>query len=142
MRFGVTVSLPAPIDEVYALLADPTRRSEWQASLRRVEPVDPGPPRVGQRWYDVTAVGVRPLMELTELDPLRSWGETGTWRGVRVELRLGFTPSASSSTLVHGAVTASAPGLRRPVGWMLRLLGPAVVRHDLRTAGELLARNS
>ena len=49
-----TVRFEVPVEVAFDYLVDPHRRAEWQSSLRRVEEVDAGPPRVGQRWVDVT----------------------------------------------------------------------------------------
>ena len=76
-----------PPDAAFDYLADPFNRPAWQSSLKRVEDVD-GAPRVGQTWVDVTRVGVRPLMETTELERPHRWTERGTWRGFDATLTL------------------------------------------------------
>ena len=48
------VRFDVPADVAFDYLVDPHRRPEWQSSLRRVEDVGTGAPRVGQRWVDVT----------------------------------------------------------------------------------------
>ena len=68
----------APRPAVFAYLADPVNRPEWQASLKRVEVLDPGPPHVGQRWVDHVRVGPAFELQTTGLDPDRLWAETGT----------------------------------------------------------------
>ena len=45
-RWDPSVFVAAPRDKVFAYLADPVNRPEWQASLRRVGVVDPGDPHV------------------------------------------------------------------------------------------------
>lgn len=137
MAFVVEVLAAGPPERVQAYFADPALRPRWQSSLRAVEPLD-GPSRgVGARWYDVTGVGVRPLMEVTEDVPAQAWAEVGQWRGVVARLRLTFAPAPPTGagapvTLVHAEVSFQAPGWRRPVGLALRALSPAVVRSDLR----------
>ena len=44
-------------------------------------------PHLGQAWSELTAVGVRPHLVVTEFVPFRAWAESGTWRGVRADLR-------------------------------------------------------
>lgn len=139
----VTIVYPHPVDEVYALLSDPRRRPEWQGSLRRVDGLTDGPTGVGTRWYDVTAMlGVRPLMEITEYDAPRAWAEVGSWGGVVAAVRMTFDGRTDADgrpeTLVRVTTTVDAPSWRRPVAWGLALLGPAAIRHDLRSAGRLL----
>ena len=57
LRFDV------PVPVAFAYLADPRNRPEWQSSLRRVELLDEGEPRVGMRWRDHTAVRMVPEMD-------------------------------------------------------------------------------
>ena len=85
------VRFDMPADVAFDYLVDPHRRPEWQSSLRRVEDVDAGAPRVGQRWVDVTVPGLRPRMETTVLDRPRTWTEVGRWRGIDAVL----TPDSS-----------------------------------------------
>ena len=76
LRFAV------PVHDAFAYLVDPRNRPEWQSSLRRVELLDDGEPRVGQRWLDHTAVGMAPAMEITVLEPDVVWAEQGSWRAI------------------------------------------------------------
>lgn len=140
MRFHVEVVLPHPPAQVFGLLSDPRRRPEWQASLRRVELVDTGPPGLGTRWYDVTAVGLRPLLETTAWEPDVRWAERGRWRGVEVDLELTFTPLRDGvACRVSGVGAVSASGLTGPlVARVLSRLAPVAARSDLRRAGRVL----
>ncbi len=79
---------------MFRYLADPRNRPEWQSSLLSVTLLDRGEPRVGMSWRDNTMVGMRPTMEITELQPFRLWAEEGGWRGVRATLTLRFTAIA------------------------------------------------
>lgn len=138
MSFTVVVDFPQPVSVVFALLADPRRRPEWQSSLRGVELLAEDEPAVGSRWYDVTVVGVRPLMEITAWETDRYWAERGRWRGVEVELELLFDELPGGSR-VRATATTRAPGWRRPVGLALAALGPMAARSDLRRAARLLS---
>ena len=80
-----------PVEVAYAYLSDPRNRPEWQSSLARVELLDEGEPRVGMRWRDHTRPGVVPEMEITELDPDRTWAESGRWRAITAKLTLRFS---------------------------------------------------
>ena len=64
-----TLRYAVPVHVAFAYLADPRNRPEWQSSLRRVELLDEGEPRVGMRWRDHTAVRMAPEMVITELEP-------------------------------------------------------------------------
>jgi hypothetical protein len=137
MGFTVEVPFPGPISAAYAYLSEPANRPAWQASLWRIEMVTDGPTGVGTRWYDVLPGGVRPLMEITEMQPETVWAEVGHWRGVQVGLRLEFE-ATTTGTVVRATVDVEAPAWRRPVSWVLHRIGPAGVRNDLRRAARIL----
>lgn len=138
----VEVRFRRPIEEVFDYLVDPRNRSEWQSSLRRIEPADPGTPGPGQTWTDVTTVGVRPAMRVTAfvepLDGTAVWAEEGTWRGISARLRLDFR-SAAEGTLVLAEFDLTGPAALRPVTTGLGRLARYAVRGDLRRAAGLLA---
>jgi uncharacterized protein YndB with AHSA1/START domain len=132
----VEVDFAAPVDVVFDYLADPSRRPEWQGSLRRIEALR-GDGAVGTTWRDVTAVGARPRMEVTEVESPTSWAEVGRWRGIVASLRLEF------SVIPQGARVTATVDVRtslplRPIGWVLRRLAPYAVRSDLRRAASAL----
>ncbi len=142
---AVSVDFSAPVDVVFAYLADLANRPAWQGSLRRTVDVV-GDGSVGTTWTDVTAVGARPRMQVTELTPGRSWAETGTWHGIDADLRLDFEPLNADPPSINGGsafgtrVTATV-GIRTrrmlaPVGFVLRRLAPSAVRGDLLRAAR------
>jgi uncharacterized protein YndB with AHSA1/START domain len=131
---SVTVDFAAPVAEVYEYFVDPTRRPEWQSSLRRVEDVE-GDGGVGTTWLDVTSVGVRPRMTTTVADPGLAWAETGTWRGIGADLRLDFQPLAAGTRVV-ATFELRTPRTLAPLGFVLRRLAPLGVRSDLRRAAR------
>ena len=91
------------------------------------------------RWRETTVVGVRPRLEITELQPFKLWSEHGTWRGVSADLTLRFTAIASGCRVTAtGRVAGDGPWsvAARASG---RLAGRAI-RHDLLRAGEILTR--
>lgn len=132
----VEVGFAAPIDIVFGYLADPARRPEWQGSLRRIEDLR-GAGEVGTNWRDVTAVGARPRMEVTEVDRPTSWAEVGRWRGIEASLRLRFA-EVPTGTVVTAIVDLTTALPQRPVGWVLRRLAPYAVRGDLQRAARAL----
>jgi len=132
----VAVDFTVPVDVVFGYLSDPVRRPEWQGSLRRIEELR-GDGEVGTTWRDVTAVGARPRMEVTEVDPARSWAEVGRWRGIEASLRLGFA-AVPTGTVVSATVDVATSLPQRPLGWVLRRLAPYAVRGDLRRAARAL----
>ena len=136
--FSVTLELPHPPATLFRFLADPHNRPLWQASLRTVTDVDAGDPEVGMQWRDVTKVGIKPAMEITELTPYRVISETGTWRGVDGLLTLRFVKTQSGTRLTadgrligHGPFALAAAVSGR---W-----APETIRKDLLRASEVLA---
>lgn len=128
----VSVDFPASPARVYAYLADPARRAEWQSSLRRVEDLrgDGGP---GTTWTDVTAVGARPRMTTTVAEPGVAWAETGTWRGLAAELRLDLQ-STAGGTRVVATFDLRGPAVASPLLAVLRRAAVLGIRGDLRRA--------
>lgn len=121
----------------FAYLLEPTNRPEWQSSLAAIVPLDHGTPYVGMRWHDVTKVGVRPLMEITAIDPDRSWTERGTWRGIAAELTLHYEPT-SAGCRVRAEFVITGRGLFRPLGPVLSFAGTSAVVPDLKRAARIL----
>jgi uncharacterized protein YndB with AHSA1/START domain len=145
----VSVDFDAPVDQVFGYLSDPATRPEWQGSLRRIDDLR-GDGSVGTTWTDVTTVGARPRMRVTESTPGRSWAETGTWRGVDADLTLTFAPipadpsqvgdGSASGTRVTAVVELRTPRVLLPLGVVLRSLAPYAVRADLRRAVAAVRR--
>jgi uncharacterized protein YndB with AHSA1/START domain len=136
--FTVTVDLPHPPADLFRFLAEPRNRPLWQASLRTVSDVDEGDPRPGLQWRDVTKVGIKPWMELTEVVPFRVIAETGSWRGVDGLLTLRFLKTSQGTRVTaegrligHGpfAVAAAISGR-----W-----APETLRQDLLRAADVLS---
>ena len=139
--FSVTLELPHPPASLFRFLAEPRNRPLWQASLRDITHCDDGDPHRGMQWRDVTRVGIKPWMEITELTPYRVISETGTWRGVDGLLTLRFVKThqgtrvtAEGRLIGHGPFALAAAVSGR---W-----APETVRKDLLRASELLAERS
>lgn len=135
--FSITLELPNPPSELFRFLADPRNRPLWQASLRSVADVDDGEPRVGMTWLDVTKVGIKPSMAITELTPYRLLTETGTWRGVEGVLSMKFVQTQTGTRLTteghmvgRGAFVVAAAVSNR--------LAPQTIRKDLLRASSLV----
>lgn len=134
--FAAVVELPHAPEVVHAYLADPRNRPHWQSSLLSVDAPDVDP-HVGLRWSETTAVGVRPRLEITEMDPPHTWAERGEWRGVAATLRLVVTPISTGSRVeARGRVEGRGPWAvpARLAG----LLAGRAIASDLRRAGRRL----
>lgn len=144
--FRTEVRFKSPRDEVFEYLADPANRPQWQASLLSVRlPQRRATPRVGLRWRETTLVGVRPRMEIEELEPGRLWTERGTWYGVTGILALTFTDDPARSDRDRPGCLVEADGQLIGSGlWsgFVRTAGvvaAVAVRSDLRRAARVLA---
>jgi uncharacterized protein YndB with AHSA1/START domain len=136
--FSVTLALPNPPADLFRYLADPANRPEWQSSLKAVADVDPGEPRVGMQWRDITKVGIKPHLQLTEVTPYRTISEIGTWHGVDGLLTLRFLKVGDGTRLTaEGRVIG-----RGPFAVAAAVAGrwaPATIEADLRRASDVLA---
>jgi uncharacterized protein YndB with AHSA1/START domain len=136
--FTVTLDLPQSPDELFRYLADPHNRPEWQSSLKAVADVDPGEPHAGMHWRDITKVGIKPHMQLTEVVPFRTLSEVGTWHGVDGLLTLRFLKVGEGTRLTaEGRVIG-----RGPFAIAAAVAGrwaPATIRADLERAAQLVA---
>jgi uncharacterized protein YndB with AHSA1/START domain len=135
--FSINLDLPQVPSELFRFLAEPRNRPLWQSTLRTVTEIDEGEPHPGMQWRDVTKVGIKPWMELTDLVPYRLLAETGTWHGVDGLLTLRFLKiSTGTRVTAEGrligrgpfAVAASVSGR-----W-----APETVRKDLLRASQVL----
>jgi uncharacterized protein YndB with AHSA1/START domain len=137
--FTVTLDLPHSPPDLFRFLAEPRNRPLWQASLRGVANIDEGSPHPGMQWRDVTKVGLRPWMELTELVPYRVIGETGNWHGVDGILTLRFLKIQQGTRLTaEGRLIG-----RGPFAVAAAISGrwaPETIRKDLLRAAEVLSR--
>ena len=138
--FRATVELPVPVEAAYDYLSDPRNRPQWQSSLRSVTVPADEEPHLGQRWQETTSVGVKPRLEIVEMDRPHVWTERGWWRGVDATLSLRFARTPRGCRVdISGDVGGRGPWtvLAALAG---RLAGIAVAA-DVRKAGEILARD-
>jgi len=130
-----------PVEVAYAYLSDPRNRPEWQSSLRSVTVPADEEPRLGQRWQETTSVGVRPQMEITEMDPPLVWAERGWWRGVSATLTLGFARTPRGCRVDISGDVGGRGAWAVPAMVAGRLAGIAVAA-DVRKAGKILERRT
>ncbi|MEZ5093944.1 hypothetical protein [Nocardioides sp.] len=84
---------------LFAYLADPRHRPEWQSSLRRVELLSTKVTGVGTRWRDHTWAGMAPEMRVITHEPQQAWAEEGSWRGLRAFLLMVFVDQGDETDL-------------------------------------------
>jgi uncharacterized protein YndB with AHSA1/START domain len=120
-RADVSTTIARPIEDVFAVLTDPTQSAKWAASAIEAELITPGPPRIGSRRRAVVIAPMggtmESVMEVTEIEPNRkvaltlisaTWGGTGrTWYT--------FTP-VEGGTRVDWTWEMEPAGLWKPLG--------------------------
>jgi hypothetical protein len=136
------VSFAVAPEVAFDYLADPANRPEWQSSLRSVDLLTDGPPRVGTTWVDRTWPGLNPRMETLVQDRPVRWSEVGHWHGLEAELVLAFSPRAVGGTDVVAEMTFRGGPAWRPVAFVLGRISAAPVAADLRRAARILAGRS
>ena len=142
-RWDARAFVAAPRDTVFAYFADPVNRPEWQASLRKVEILDPGEPHVGQRWVD-HVYGAPPFhLEITRLEPTTLWQEVGTSGPFTATGTLLFadeTRDGVAGTLVTCVARVSASGPAKPLSLGAMGVAALLVRNDLKRGARILSR--
>ena len=75
MQIEQTIEIAAPPEDVFAILSDPTKLPQWQASTVEVRRHAAGPLRVGERFHEVHAAfgrRVESTVEVAECEPPRT----------------------------------------------------------------------
>lgn len=131
-RVEVEARVGAPVEPVFAHLADPCTWPTFVPAVVRRRRIDDGPVRVGSRWAATDRVGPFPfdfVDELLVLEPGRRvvWGSSVPWSST-VEYRC--APDGAA-TRVHATYEGD-------LGGWLRLLGVVV---PTPVAGRILARD-
>lgn len=139
--FRASVDLPVTVEAAYAYISDPRNRPQWQSSLRSVAVPADEEPHLGQRWQETTSVGVRPQLEIIEMDPPHVWAERGWWRGVEATLSLRFDRTPRGCRVGISGDVGGRGLWAVPAAVAGRLAGVAVAA-DLRKAGKILARDA
>lgn len=135
----IRLRIPVPVDVVFDYLADPSKRPEWQSSLRRIEPISQQTSGVGATWRDITTAGLKPVMTVTRHEPHEVWAERGTWRGVEAELTLWFEP-VGEATELKVRFELSGRGVYAVPARVAGLIAPAALRSDLKRAAAIVAQ--
>ena len=83
MDLARTVSIAAPPEAVWAVLADLERWPEWTASMRKVEPLDSPPFRIGARVRISQPRAPRQIWTISDLQEGRTFSWEARSLGVR-----------------------------------------------------------
>ena len=130
VEFELTRTVRAPIEQVFARLADIEGHNQWMpkkgSMLRQTRQTSSGPPGLGTTYEDKTTVGTTPG-EIVEFDPPRRilhhwWDSTKSGR-IKIEGWPGYTleSTGDNETLVrhdaklraHGVYKLATPVFKR-----------------------------
>lgn len=137
----VEVRFAVPREVAFDFLVDPHERTRWQSSLRSVGEVQPMPPQVGTRWRERAAGGMVSAMELTAVERPTGWSESGSFRGLSMDLALVFE-EAPGGCLVAARMEFVGRGQWRAVAGVVSRVFPYAVHRDLTRAARILTEPS
>lgn len=127
MQVTIEHLVPHPADRVFAVVADPRRRPEWQENTSDVRMVSDGPVAVGTRWTEHQR-GIGDVEgEVTGLEPGRVWAEAGEAHSGSARVTVTLTPDGDGATHVHLDVELRLRGLKKAFE---HALAP-MVRHQM-----------
>ena len=140
-RWDASAFVAAPRPAVFAYLADPRNRPEWQASLRGVELLDEGEPFVGMRWVDHVKAGPAFQLQIIGMEPGRMWaevGSTGPFTAFGTLLFEDETRDGRLGTCVRCVARVRGRRLAKPLGIPATAVAGVLVRSDLTRAARIL----
>jgi uncharacterized protein YndB with AHSA1/START domain len=126
----------SPVGDFFAIVTDPQRRADWNASVRRVELLTEGAPGVGTAWTELTWGLGSFQIEITEMVPDRRFREVTRDRRSELWLSLDLTPVGSQATLVHLEAGGTMRGWRRLPETLMAPLMPWLIGRDLDSAAS------
>jgi uncharacterized protein YndB with AHSA1/START domain len=113
VRVSVEHVVPHPVDRVFALVSDPSRRAEWQENTSDVQVEGPLPVAVGTRWTEEQRGVGHVEAEVTALEPGRLYAERGDTSSGTGRVTVNFTPDGDAATNVAMEVELNLKGLKR-----------------------------
>jgi hypothetical protein len=144
-RWDASTFVAAPRPTVFAYLADPRNRPEWQASLAGVEMLDEGEPFVGMRWRDRVKIGPPFVLQIIGMEPDRMWaevGSTGPFTAFGTLLFEDETRAGVPGTCVRCVARVRGRRLAKPLGIPATAVAGLLVRNDLNRAARIIESRS
>lgn len=129
-RWDPSFVVAAPRHRVFDYLADPANRPEWQASLRSVDLLDDGPPRVGTRWVDHLYGGLRFTLEIVAMDSGVLWAERSRLGPLTTYVTL-LMADEGAGTRVRILTRFQGRGAARPLAFVATVVMALLVRVDV-----------
>jgi len=142
-RVEVDAKINAPIQRVFACLADPMRWHEFAPACVYRRQIGDGAAVVGTRWEATDLIALIPFRfvdELIELEPNRRvvWWSSAPWNA-RVEYAC--EPDERGSTRIRATYEGDITGsLRMVVGWLPNSVTRWILAQDFRRLSRVLAR--
>lgn len=124
-----TIDISRPPEDVFSYVTDSSHLPEWQENTVSVRPVGDAPLAVGSRAVVTRRIGRREIpmtVEVTELDPPRSWHVRGVDGPVRGDVKGTIEPLGDGE---RSRLTLSLDFEAHGIG---KLLVPLVVRPHVR----------
>ena len=115
MRVTVDHLVPHPVERVFAVVSDPTRRAEWQENTSDVQIEGPLPVAVGTRWTEEQRGIGHVEAEVTGLEPGRLYAEQGDSSSGTGRVTVTFAPEGDGATRLQMEVELSLKGLKRAI---------------------------
>jgi uncharacterized protein YndB with AHSA1/START domain len=139
--FAFDVDIARPPQDVFAVVTDPARLSEWQPLVVRVEQLQDGPLRQGSRMREVRRIRGKELaqiVEVAEFEPAERFGLRVVEGPLPVHGDLDFSPRSEGGTRVHVHAYGRARGAMRLLEPVLGLGIKREFRQQYRRLKELL----
>ena len=127
MRVALEHRVPHPVEDVFAMVSDPSRRAEWQENTSDVRVEGPLPATVGTRWTEQQRGVGHVEAEITAHEQDRLYAERGDTSAGVGRVTVTFASDGDGGTMVGMEVELTLKGLKKA-------LEPALapmVRHQL-----------
>jgi uncharacterized membrane protein len=77
INFEIGTLIDRPVQDVFTFLSDPLNLPKWQTMIAKIDPVSPGPVRVGSKFNvhsEMLGRKIDGVMDITEYDPPTQFG--------------------------------------------------------------------
>ncbi len=141
MRLELDYLMHQPVERVFAYIADPRNRPDWQRSIREFTMISDGEPRLGMQWRERPLGAPEFLMEITAFETDHLWAERGESPAATGELTIHFAPDGDRTHL-HLTIEVDLKGFRKLAAPFIKLIAPFEIRGDLRRAEGRMAESA
>ena len=140
MRIEIEHRLDVARERIFAVVADPARRAEWQDSTSDVRVLTPGPAGLGTRWTETQRGVGHAEVEVVGFEPPARWSEEGTADGGGATVTIVLHPDGGTATRVAVTVDLKLRGARRLMGAAIAPIIRSQVPRDLDRLADLARR--